>query len=476
MGYIAGRDREQQVLFPDLLDDYVAAENPVRFLDAFVASLDRTALGFQRATPSATGRPAYDPGDLLRRYLYGSLYRLRSSRTLERETHRNVEVIWLLRQRQPDFKTIADFRRDNLSALKGVCREFTRLCKRLDLFGGELVAIDGSKFRAVTSKQRNFSASSLERRLRGIETRITAYLAALDARDQPDAASPAVPTAAALQEQIAALRPRQATYTALQAALAANGATQVSLTDPESQSMKVRGGVDVCYNVQTAVDAKHKVIVAADVTNDATDRDQLSPMARAANAVLGVADLQVVADQGYSNGPEITACAATGITATVPRPHTSANAKHGLFTKEDFTDDAAADQYRCPAGEALTYRFSTMEQDRGTRYYSTGACGRCALKARCTRSKASRRITRWEDEGVLDVMAQRLAEHPERYARRNAIVEHPFGTMKRGMDQGYFLRRGLTKVRTEFSLTVLAYNLKRALRVVGVPQLIAALA
>ncbi len=475
MGYITGADREQQLLFPEVLDEYVGAENPVRFIDAFVTSLDLKALGFERAIASETGRPAYDPGDLLRLYIYGYLNRLRSSRKLERETRRNVELMWLMRKLTPDFKTIADFRRDNTKALKQVCREFTLLCKRLDLFAGELVAIDGSKFRAVNSKKRNFTPASLERRIREIDVRVAQYLAELDTRDCTEASIPAA-TAAELQEKIGALHERKSRYESLRGEMEASGESQRSETDPDSRSMKVRGGVDVCYNVQTAVDAKHKLIVAEDVTNDATDRDWLSPMATAANAVLGAADLEVVADQGYYNGPEIAACAAAGITATVPRPRTSANAKHGLFTKDDFTYDAAADQYRCPAGEALTYRFSTVEQERGTRYYSTGACGRCALKARCTRNKAARRITRWEDEGVLDAMAQRLAEHPERYARRKAIVEHPFGTMKRGMDQGYFLLRGLAKVRTEFSLTVLAYNLKRALRLVGVPQLVAALA
>ena len=475
MGYIAGVDRDQQVLMPEVLDDYVGAENPVRFIEAFVASLDLIALKVKRATPPATGRPAYDPGDLLRLYIYGYLYRLRSSRKLEQETHRNVELMWLLHKLTPDFKTIADFRRDNPQAIKAVCREFTLLCKQLDLFGGQLVAIDGSKFRAVNSKERNFTGPGLERLLRGIEARIVEYLGALDKHDQTEADTP-TPTATALQEKIAALRTRRDTYNALLTQLTESGETQVSLTDPDSRSMKVRGGVDVCYNVQTAVDDKHNLIIAHDVTNDATDRDCLSPMAQSANEVLGATDLQVIADQGYYNGPEIAACLDAGITPTVPRPVTSANAKLGLFTKDDFTYEAPLDRYRCPAGEILTYRFSTVEQERGMRYYSTAACGGCALKTQCTRNKGSRRITRWEQEGILDAMAQRVNDHPELRTRRKAIVEHPFGTMKRGMDQGYFLMRGLVKVKSEFSLTVLAYNLKRVINIVGVPRMIAALA
>ena len=475
MAYIDGVDRAQQVLFPEVLDDYVAGENPVRFIDAFVASLDLAALGFQRAAPAETGRPAYDPGDLLRLYLYGYLHRLRSSRKLEEETHRNLELIWLLRRLAPDFKTIADFRRDNLQPLTAVCREFTLLCKRLDLFGGELVAIDGSKFKAVNSKQRNFTRETLERLRAGIDARIAEYLGRLDSADQAEAGTPASGTAVELRQKIEALRTRHDEYAALLAQLDTSGDTQISLSDPDSRSMKVGGRIDVCYNVQTAVDDKHKLIVAHDVTNAATDRDQLSPMAKAANAVLEATNLQAIADMGYYNGPEVAACLDAGITPAVPRPITSANAKHGLFTKDDFTYDSAQDAYQCPAGERLTYRFSTIEQGRGMRYYSTSACGRCALKAQCTRNKQSRRITRWEHEAILDVMEQRLKDQPALRTRRKAIVEHPFGSMKRWMDQGYFLMRGLVNVRAEFSLTVLAYNLTRVTNLVGVPRMIAAL-
>jgi transposase len=474
MGYIEGSDRDQQLLFPEALDDYVGAENPVRFLDAFVTSLDLATLGFQRAIPKEAGRPSYDPGDLLRLYLYGYLYRLRSSRKLEQETHRNVELMWLLRQLRPDFKTIADFRRDNPRALKAVCRAFTLVCKQLDLFGGELVAIDGSKFRAMNSKQRNFSGPILERLQQKIDARIAEYVRGLDTQDQTEAGTP-TPSATDLQQKIDALRDRREMYAALLAQLDASGETQISLTDPESRSMKVRAGVEVCYNVQTAVDAKHNLIVAHDVTNAPTDRECLSGMATAANEVLGATALNVIADMGYYSGPEVLACLDVGITPTVPRPLTSANASLGLFTKEDFTYDPARDAYRCPAGATLTYRFSTVEQGRGMRYYSTSACSTCALKPRCTRNKESRRITRWEQEAVLEAMEQRLKAKPELGTRRKAIVEHPYGTMKRGMDQGYFLLRGLQKVRAEFSLTVLAYNIKRVMNLVGVPRMLAAL-
>ena len=474
MPYIAGSARDQQVLFPDVVDDYVSADNPVRFLDAFVDTLDLARLGFQHATPNATGRPPYDPADLLRLYLYGYLYRVRSSRKLEQETHRNIEVIWLLRTLRPDFKTIADFRKEHPAALKGVCREFTLLCKTLDLFGGELIAIDGSKFRASNNTDRNFSRAALDEVLTAIDARIAAYVERLDAHDAAEARdTTGSVTGADLQAKLTALRARRTTYRALIAELTASGDTQISQTDPDSRSMRVGTGVAVCYNVQTAVDAKHKLIVAHDVVNAPTDRAQLSPMAMAAQAILIAPDLHAVADRG---GPEILACLDAGITPTVPKPHTSANAKLGLFTKEQFQYNAVADTYQCPAGNVLTYGCSTVERGRGMRYYRTPACTHGAIKARCTRSPGARRITRWEHEAVLDAMEQRHAQHPARSALRKTLAEHPFGTMKRCMDQGYFLCRGLVHVGAEFSLTVFAYNLKRVITIVGVPRLIAALA
>lgn len=475
MAYIAGTDRTQAVLLPEVLDDYVGADNPVRFLDAFVAQLDLSALGFQRAVPAETGRPGYDPADLLRLYLYGYLHRIRSSRRLEQETHRNVELMWLLRRLTPDFKTIADFRRDHPRALKGVCREVILLCRRLDLFGGELLAIDGSKFRAVNARDRSYTPAKLAKLQREIDQTITRYLRELDRQDQTEVGTEG-PSAAVLQEKIAALQERRAQYTAYQQQLVASGETALSLTDRDSRPMMSRGRVEVCYNVQTAVDAKHKLIVAEDVTNAAADRDQLSPMATAAQDALGSATPVVVADRGYYHGAEIKRCLEAGMPPLVPRPLTSANEARGLFTKDDFVYEPGADGYRCPAGEWLTYRSTTVELGRTIKNYRTSACGRCALKFRCTRNKDGRKITRWVDEHLLEEMAQRLRRDRALFAQREALSEHPFGTMKRAMDQGYFLLKGLRKVRGEFSLTVLAYNLKRVLNLVSVPRLLEALA
>ncbi|MGH7418873.1 MAG: IS1182 family transposase, partial [Candidatus Rokuibacteriota bacterium] len=396
MAYIAGPDRTQAVLLPEVLDDYVTADNPVRFLEAFVAQLDLAALGFQRAVPAETGRPGYDPGDLLRLYLYGYLHRIRSSRRLEQETHRNVELMWLLRRLTPDFKTIADFRRDHPEALKRVGREFILLCRRLDLFGGELLAIDGSKFRAVNARDRSYTPARLATLQRDIDRTITRYLRELERQDEAEAGT-AGPSADALRETIATLEQRRARYETLQQELATSGETARSLTDPDSRPMLSGGRIEVCYNVQTAVDAKHKLIVAETVTNAASDRDHLSPMATAAQEVLGGATPVVVADQGYYHGAEIKRSLDAGLTPLVPRPLTSANEARGLFTKDDFVYDPAEDGYRCPAGQTLTYRSTTVELGRTIKNYRTSACGRCALKPRCTRDKDGRKITRWVD-------------------------------------------------------------------------------
>jgi len=476
MTYIQGESREQIYLLPEAIDDYVGPENPVRFLDVFVEKLDLAGLGFTHATPGETGRPPYDPGDLLRLYLYGYLNRIRSSRRLEMEAGRNLELMWLLRKLRPDFKTIADFRRVNRAAITQVCREFTVLCKRLDLFGGELVAIDGSKFRAVNGKGRNFNAAKLKRLLEEIESKIEVYLQHLDSQDVAET-TVRTPTADELKATLQQWEERKQAYQAYAAQLQQSGDTQVSLTDPDSRKMPTAGqGSQVGYNVQIAVDEKHELIVAHEVTNAVTDQEQLATMAEGAKATLGVDTLTVVADMGYYNGAAVKTCEAQGITAYVAKPNTSANTKLGLFGKERFRYDPATDVYRCPAGETLTYRFATVEQGRSIRYYSTSACSTCALKPQCTRNKENRRITRWEDEAVLERMAQRVSEHPEVMRTRKCIVEHPFGTIKRWMDQSYFLMRGKDKVSAEASLTVLAYNMRRVINILGVTPLVRALA
>lgn len=473
MPHIQGVHRDAVILFPPTLDEYITAENPVRCIDAFVDELDLHALGFQRALANRLGRPAYAPGDLLKLYLYGYLNRIRSSRLLEREAQRNVEVMWLLKKLTPDFKTVADFRKDNLEPLKQVCRTFTLLCKELDLFGGELIAIDGCKFKAVNNYERNFTAERLARVLQEVDTRIDTYLAELN---QADSKTPPAPQLAHyLTEKLARLRERKAHYQALSEQLQHSEDSQISLTDPDCRSMVERHKTIVGYNVQFATDAKHKLIVDHEVTNAVTDQHQLAPLAERAKAILGVETLDALADRGYYDGEQIKSCVEAQITPWVPKPHTSRNQKHGLFTKADFVYDAEQDSYECPAGATLTYRFSTVEDGRPQRYYATPACGSCPLRARCTRNQKGRRITRWEHEGILDSMAERIRTNRAVMRQRKEIVEHPFGTIKRGMQQGDFLMRGLRKVRAEMSLTVLAYNLKRVITILGVSKLLQAI-
>lgn len=477
MGYIRGRDREQVALFPGTLEEYVGLENVVRFIDAFVEGLEVEAMGFERAQPAATGRPGYDPRDLLKLYIYGYLQGIRSSRKLEREAQRNVEVLWLLRELQPDFKTIADFRRDHPQAFKKVFRQFHRICEGLELFGKELVALDGSKFKGVNSRDRNFNKAKLKKRLERLEQELEEYLGALEAADR-DEAEAASPTAEELQEKIDRLQERQGRYEELLEELETSGETQVSLTDPDSRAMPKSPRVPVGYNVQTAVDSRHKLIVEHAVTNAVTDRSQLSAMATKVQEILGVETLEVVADRGYYYGVEIKACRDRGILPYVPKPDTFSGKKRGLFGKELFRFDPSHDHYICPAGEELTYRYTTTDRGQRIRFYWAKAdrCAQCALRTQCTPSREPRRIRRWEHEEVLEEMQERMAAQPEKIQLRKALVEHPFGTMKTTLGAESFLLRGLSRVGGEFSLTALAYNLKRVVNLVGVPKLLEAVA
>jgi transposase len=480
MNYIAGNDRNEGLLLPEVLDDYIAPENAVRFIDAFVGQLDLSRAGFTKAELNETGRPPYDPGDLLRLYLYGYLNRVRSSRGLEREAARNLEVIWLLRKLRPDFKTIADFRRNNGQAIKAVGREFILLCRKLELFGGELVAIDSTKIKAQNSKGRNYSEAKIKALLAEIEKKVSAYLKELDQSDtQEEEASHEsviVPRLSAeeLKEKIAQLKERKNELQSVAEDLEQSGATQASLTDPDSRAMSMGRGSTVGYNVQAAVDAKHSLIVDTHVTNTTSDLGALGMMAIKTQEALEARNLSVVADKGYYNGKEVLVCDTIGVTAYVAKPLTSANTARGLYGKESFKYDATNNCYICPANQKLTYRFATNEKGRAIYYYRASGCKSCPLKAKCTRNKENRTITRLAAEEVQEKMAERVARNPQIMRRRKAIIEHCFGTIKRSLGYDYFLCRGMRHVTTEVNLTVLAYNLKRVCNLVGVQSLIAA--
>lgn len=471
MNHRTGMDRSQTLLFPESLEDYVAPENPVRFLDAFVESLDMMALGFARAQCADTGRPPYHPAALLKLYLYGYLHRVRSSRALEAECHRNVELVWLLGKLAPDFKTIADFRKDNLKPLKAVSRQFILLCRKLELFGGELLAIDGSKFRAVNSRDNNFNAGKLKELIAHTDARLAEYFQALEAADGAEP-GPEPVDKTALREKIAALQDKRDWHTELLAELDEEQ-KQVSVTDPDTRRMPGQGNV-VGYNAQVAVDAKHKLIGADDVTNDVTDYQQLAAVALEAKANLELKQTEVVADKGYYNAAEVSRCVEANITPLIPKADTSANTARGLYGKSKFKFNADKDVYVCPAGAELSYRFSTYELGRELRYYRARGCQQCALKSHCTRNKANRTITREENEQLMEAMAERLKAQPQKYGLRKELAEHPFGTIKRSLGYTHFLLKGLEKVRTEWSLITLVYNLKRVLNLVSIEKLMKA--
>ena len=474
-GFVEGIDRSQCTLFPAVLDDYVAEDNPVRAIDVFVDGLDLGKLGFARVEALVTGRPGYHPATLLKIYIYGYLNRIPSSRRLERECQRNIELVWLTGQLAPDFKTIADFRKDNGKAICEVCRAFVALCRKLDLLSAASVAIDGSKFKAVNARDKNFTEAKMKRRLERIDESIARYMAQLETADRHGEAVPEAKVAR-LNDKIAKLKEEITRLNTINADMIKSEDQQISLTDPDARSMATSGkdtGI-VGYNVQAAVDTENHLIVAHEVTNVGTDRHQLSNMAEQARTEMGVETLDAVADRGYYEGEEIKACEEAGITVTLPKPQTSGAKAAGRFGKQDFVYVAVEDVYRCPAGELLTYRFTSEEHGKKLRRYWTSACQTCALKARCT-TGPERRITRWEHEAVLEKVQQRLDRNPDKMTLRRQTAEHPFGTIKAWMGATHFLMRGLSKVAAEMALNVLAYNMKRVMAILGVGKLLEAM-
>ena len=474
--FVEGQDRRQATLLPECLDDYVTEDNPVRVIEVFIDELDLGALGFAGVVPEATGRPSYHPAVLLKIYVYGYLNRVQSSRRLEREAGRNIELMWLTGRLAPDFKTIADFRRDNGPAIRAVCSQFVVLCRRLNMFTNAVVAIDGSKFKAVNNRDKNYTVAKVARRLEQVDASIARYLAALDRADREDGDVPEA-RVSWITEKIAGLRRQMRSLKEMEHQVAAAPDQQVSLTDPDARSMATSGkgtGI-VGYNVQTAVDTRHHLIVAHEVTNLGHDRTQLVPMGGLAQQALGGGEITVLADRGYFNGDQVLACEGTSVLPCIPKSDTSGNAGRGLFTREDFVYDAAKDHYTCPAGQFLTKgAVRSDRRDDIDHYRHLSACFSCALKPRCTPEKL-KRFKRWQHEGVLDAMQARLEQMPDAMGVRRQTVEHPFGTLKAWMGSTHFLTRTLAKVRTEMSLHILAYNVKRMIAILGTGPLIQAI-
>jgi transposase len=483
--HIKGLSREQVILLPDRLDDYVGEENPVRFIEAFVDSLDLKALGFKRVEPEETGRPPYDPSDLLKLYVYGYLNQVRSSRKLECECHRNVEVMWIMKKLTPDFKTISDFRKENIDCIKLVFKEFVYICKRLNLFSADLIGFDGSKFRAVNSKQRNFNQEKLTEALKRLEEKIERYLEEMKANDNVDAAEQASGSVRNLKEKISRLQEKRQEYIQAQN-LMKTGQKEISLTDPDSRLMKSNGRLQVCYNTHSAFDSKNKLIVDYEVTNIAPDQGQLSKIAKAAKETLGVEHIEAVADAGFFSADDIKNCLENGITPYIPEPAPSARGvakKAGIptpeFYEEKFTYHNATNSYICPAGQRLNFSYwSKNMHGKTVGVYKTKACFSCPFfMTKCTMNKIGRTIWRWEHEEILEEMRARLRspEGLRKLLLRKELCEHPFGTMKRAFNQGYLLLKGLKKVNGEVGFTMLAYNMRRAINILGTRTLIASL-
>jgi transposase len=469
--FIEGQDRHQVTLLPESLDDFIAEDNAVRVVDAFVDELDLQVLGFAGTQPAETGRPSYHPAMLLKIYIYGYLNRVQSSRRLERECQRNLELMWLTGRLAPDFKTIADFRRDNGTGIRNVCRRFVELCRELKLFSQAVVAIDGSKFKAVNGHDRNFTPAKVQKRREQIEENIQRYLVALDTADRTLGPAEFKAKASRLKEKVTAMRDQMRRLDSIDERLKNEPDGQLSLTDKDSRAMSTSGrrsGI-VGYNVQAAVDAKHHLIVAHEVTNDGGDRAQLAPMAKAARDAIGTRKLVAIADRGYYSAPQIKACHDAGIDAILPKPMTSNAKAEGRFDKSDFIYIARDDEYQCPAGERAIYRFTQEERGLQIRRYWSSACPRCPMKDKCTPSDY-RRISRWEHEAVLTATQRRLDKRVDSMRVRRRTVEHVFGTLKHWMGSTHFLTRTFDNVRTEMSLHVLAYNLKRVISILGIAK------
>lgn len=471
--FIQGEQRTQITLLPEMLDDYVTEENSVRVVDVFIDSLDLQSLGFDGAIPAVTGRPSYHPAVLLKLYVYGYLNRIQSSRRLERETQRNVELMWLIGRLTPDFKTISNFRKDNGKAIRKVCSQFVVICKNLNLFADTLITIDGSKFKAANNRDKNFTKGKVDLRMKEIESSINQYLKDLETADRQEPEIKQHRTER-LQEKITKLKTQMKQLSAIKEQLNDAPDHQISKTDPDARSMRSRGSGVVGYNVQTAVDSKNHLIVAHEVSNEANDRDQLFNMANKARDAMDAEQLTVIADRGYFKNTEILACDNANIKAIVAKSVTSNATADGRFGKDDFIYDAKCDVYQCPAGQQLIKRMTTIERGNTMHRYWTTVCKTCPLKNQCTPSK-ERRVTRWENEAVLDEMQRRLDQFPAAMRIRRETVEHPYGTIKSWMGAQHFQMKTLKHVSTEMSLHVLAYNMKRVMKILGATPLMLAM-
>lgn len=474
MRYIEGMQRTQTELFPETLDSYISEDNVIRFIDEYVNTLDLKALGFTYSETKATGRKPYNPSTLIKLYIYGYMKKIRSSRHLEAETQRNIELMWLLNKLKPDFKTIADFRRDNVKPLKKIHKEFIILCKKLDLFSKELVAIDGSKFRAFNNDDQNYTKSKLSRMVKEIDKQIEEYLRNIEKQDSCEQSLKKY-TSEELKELLKNLDKEKTEVNNMLKALDEGAQDQISRTDPDSRMMSGRDGTHVSYNVQIAVETKNHFITDFEVINDRNDERSLSMMSFKAKETLEADELKVVADGGYFNKKEIAQCVDHQIECYIPRPHKSFSDESGKYKLDKFIFDSEADRYICPQGKPLTYRGTYLKSGLMQKKYECCECKFCQAKKQCTEAKRNRAIMRWVREEIVDEMDNRLRANKQMMVIRKSTVEHVFGTIKHWMGFRHFLLKGFEKVKAEMSLAVLCYNIKRAVNILGVKGLIAAL-
>lgn len=470
MGYIEGENRKQMILMPDSIEDYISEENPVRVIDAFIDGLDMKELSFKRAKPASTGRPPYNPKDLLKLYIYGYMNGIRSSRKLEKETHRNLEVMWLINKLRPDFKTIADFRKDNKIAIKAVFKEFILLCKGWNLFGKKLIAVDGSKFKAWNSKKKNFNQRKLTKKIKEIEDKIDNYLEKLDRLDKEESSDRKI-SVDEIKEKVMKLKNKKKEYEGYKDIIKETGETQVSLIDPDARSMMNNQKVEVCYNIQTTVEEKNRLILDYNVTNSVTDYDQLSVMGKRAKEVLGVDTIEVLADKGYYKATDLKECLDNDITPYVAKPK---NTNPKVFSMDKFQYNKENDYYICPTGMVLRYKSTHKRRDTYFRRYNNyEACKVCSIRDKCTKSKKNGRdINRWIHKELLNKIDKQTEENWDKYRKRQWLVEHPFGTVKRNLNAYYLLTKGINSVGAEMGLVFCAYNLKRVINIIGVKELI----
>lgn len=477
MRYIEGLSREQIILFPETIDEYVSEDNAVRFIDAYVDKLNLLELGYTYSEPKETGRKPYNPGDMLKLYIYGYLMKIRSSRSLETETYRNIELMWLMKKLHPDFKTISDFRKENTESIKKVCREFTIFCKKLNLIGSDLLAIDGSKFKALNSKDKCYTKNYIKKELKEIDDRIKDYLEAIDNTDKKENEFSKIDTQK-LKEVIENLSEQRKEVAEMLKEIESEKVDQISKTDSDSRMMRTSGGgYQVSYNAQIAVDEKHHIIVENEVTNDQNDLKCLSKIAARSKQTLEADNLKVVCDSGYYSEKEISDCEQNNIECYVIVPKKNSNETQGMYGLDQFRYEESTDSYQCPQNKIMTYRGTYKKGNRTLRKYECSQCNKCEYKTKCTNSKGNRYISRSEFEEVISRVKERVKSNPEILNIRGKTIEHVFGTIKQWLGYGgSFLVKGLKKVNAEFSLVVLAYNIKRAINVMGVKKLIESLA